>query len=269
MQKIPVKVERRIAAGLKKYQAVFTAAKDRDINESDTVVRIVDFLSEALGFDKYAEITTEYAIRGTYCDLAVKIGPDVKYLIEVKAVGVGLKAAHLRQAFGYAAQEGLEWVVLTNGIHWQVHRMHFEQPVRSELVCALDLLTLSPRSKEAASQFFLLSREGFVKSALDEFREHRNALSPFLIAQVLLSAPLVDRVQRELRRASAGARLSDDEVLAAMTESVIKRDLLAGDAATDAKRRIQRTAKRTLRRRKRKPAAEPPAKGVDQDEQSS
>ncbi len=53
MARIPKKVATRIAAGIRKYQKLFQAAKDRDINESDTVVILTDFLADVLGFDKY------------------------------------------------------------------------------------------------------------------------------------------------------------------------------------------------------------------------
>jgi len=103
------------------------AAKDRDINESDTVVIITDMLSNVFGFDKYAEITSELAIRGTFCDLAIKVDGNVKYLIEVKANGLDLKESHLRQAVGYGAQHGIQWVVLTNGIVWELYKFAFRQ----------------------------------------------------------------------------------------------------------------------------------------------
>ena len=34
---------------------------------------VKDLLAEVFGYDKYAELTSEHAIRGTYCDLAVKV----------------------------------------------------------------------------------------------------------------------------------------------------------------------------------------------------
>ncbi len=130
MATVPARVRDRITAGLKKYPKILEGARDRDVNESDTVVIVNDFLSEVLGFDKYAEITREFSIRGTFCDLAVKVDGKVLYLIEVKAIGLPLKEGHLRQAIGYAASNGVQWVVLTNGAVWNVYRMRFEQPVR-------------------------------------------------------------------------------------------------------------------------------------------
>jgi len=42
------------------------------VSEADTITLVKDLLSEVLGYDKYAELTSEHSIRGTYCDLAIK-----------------------------------------------------------------------------------------------------------------------------------------------------------------------------------------------------
>ena len=106
--KITKKTEDRIKAALPKFQKVLGIAKDRDLNESDTVSIITDILAEVFGYDKYLEVTSELAIRGTYCDLAIKLGDKFQYLIECKAIGTDLKEAHLRQALGYGANKGIE-----------------------------------------------------------------------------------------------------------------------------------------------------------------
>ena len=77
MFKVPSKVEKRIKDSIKKFQPIIISAANSDVNETDTVTVIKDFFSECFGFDKYKELTSEYAIRGTYCDLAVKMGNDV------------------------------------------------------------------------------------------------------------------------------------------------------------------------------------------------
>ena len=56
---VPAKVKDRIAAGLKRYQPILIKARDKDINESDTVTILMDVLADILGYDKYTEITTE------------------------------------------------------------------------------------------------------------------------------------------------------------------------------------------------------------------
>ncbi len=73
MPPVPKKVEERLMAGIKRFQPIIASAKARDLNESDTVFIVTDMLSEVFGYDKYSEITSETAIRGTWCDLAIKL----------------------------------------------------------------------------------------------------------------------------------------------------------------------------------------------------
>ena len=119
--KVTKKTAERIASALPKFQKVLAIAKDRDLNESDTVSIITDMLSEVFGYDKYLEVTSELAIRGTYCDIAVKLDGKYQFLVECKAVGTELKEQHLRQAVGYGANKGVQWIILTNGADWQVN----------------------------------------------------------------------------------------------------------------------------------------------------
>ena len=121
MAKIPSTVAKRLITKVPKFKKILAKAKADDINEADTVAIVADMLEEIFGFDKYEEITREYEIKGTFCDLAIKTNKKIDYLIEAKAIGINLKDIHLKQAINYAANEGIKWVVLTNGINWQVH----------------------------------------------------------------------------------------------------------------------------------------------------
>ena len=98
MAALSKKATERIAAGLKRFQPILTSAKTRDVNESDTVVIVTDVLQEIFGYDKYSEITSEHAIRGTFCDLAVTLDGAMAFLIEVKAIGLELKEQFVKQA---------------------------------------------------------------------------------------------------------------------------------------------------------------------------
>ena len=109
MAALPKKVEERIGAGLKRFQPILASAKARDVNESDTVVIITDLLQEIFGYDKYSEITSEHMIRGTFCDLAIKLDGHLALLIEAKAIGLDLKEQFVKQAVDYAANQGVEW----------------------------------------------------------------------------------------------------------------------------------------------------------------
>ena len=109
---IPKRVSDRLVRGITKFQQVLQIAKDRDVNESDTVSIIKDLLAEVFGYDKYLDVTSEFAVRGTFCDLAIKVENKVEFMIEAKAVGLDLKEGHLRQAIEYGANKGVQWVIL-------------------------------------------------------------------------------------------------------------------------------------------------------------
>src|SRR6476469_7754810 len=95
---ISAKVSTRIATQLKRYQSVLSAIQKKDISEADTVTVINDILADVCGYDKYHEVTSQYAIRGTFVDLAVRVDNDIRFLIEVKAIGIELKDIHVKQA---------------------------------------------------------------------------------------------------------------------------------------------------------------------------
>ena len=176
---IPKKVSERLAAGIRRFQPVLASAKARDVNESDTVIIVTDMLSEVFGYDKYSEITSELCIRGTYCDLAIKLDSKLRFLIECKAIGADLKDSHIKQAVDYAANQGIEWVGLTNGIHWRIYRITFAQPIDSELVEEIDFMSLNPKVTAHLESLYLLAKEGLTKSVLEEYHQQRQAMSRF------------------------------------------------------------------------------------------
>ncbi|MDZ4851265.1 MAG: type I restriction enzyme HsdR N-terminal domain-containing protein [Pirellulaceae bacterium] len=247
MAKVPSKISDRIANGIKRFQPILSSAKSRDVGESDTVTIIVDMLSEIFGYDKYSEITSEHAIRGTYCDLAIKIETALQMLIEVKAIGLELKEAHVKQAVDYAANQGVEWVVLTNGLSWRVYKVTFGKPIGQELVINIDFCGLSGKNTKDLESLFLFCKEGWIKSVLGEYHTQKQALSRFFLGAMILSDPVLAVIRRELKRVSPDVRVEIDEIKAVLTAEVLKREVLEGDNATDAKRKINRAASKQLR----------------------
>lgn len=252
MAKLPAKVSDRIVSGIKRFQPILASAKSRDVGESDTVTIIVDMLSEIFGYDKYAEITSEHAIRGTFCDLATKIDGALQLLIEVKAIGSDLKEAHVKQAIDYAANQGVEWVVLTNGIVWRIYRVTFAKPIGQELVIEFDFVSLNHRNSKDLDSLFLLCKEGWIKSVLGEFHTQKQALSRFFLGALLMSDPVLQLLKRELRRLSPDVRVDTDEILTVLTGEVIKRDVMEGDQAKDAAKKLAKVAAKTLKTKQAK-----------------
>ena len=241
---IPKRVEGRIKSGLKKFRPIIDDARKTDRSEEDTVTIVRDMLAEMLGYDKYRDITGEYQIRGTYCDLAVKVDDKIRFLIEVKAVDRTLKASHLRQATDYAAKEGIEWVILTNGVDWNVRRMVFEQPVRHEHVFTIDILRDDPN---LLNLLYMLSREGAKKRAIKQYHARIRAINRYSLAAAIISEPVLNVIRRELKRASPGVRIETEDVEEAITHEVIKRDVMDSPEVQDAIKRIQKARGRKLR----------------------
>lgn len=260
---VPKKVSDRIASNLKTFQGVLQQQKARDVSEADTVTVVKDLLSEIFGFDKYAELTSEFSIRGTYCDLAIKIEGRLAMLIEVKAIGVELKDQHVKQAVDYASNQGCEWVVLTNGIEWRLYHVLFKKPIDKQEIAVINLLECSPRSEADQEKLYLVTREGFAKSALAEYRDRKDATSRFMLAAIITgSDAVISAVRREVRRVSE--LLVDEETIVRMLrDEVIKRETLEGPQAEAASRRFSKTVSaKSAKEKADEPAATEP-KPVD------
>jgi hypothetical protein len=228
---IPKKVSDRISLNLKRYQAILSDAKSRDISESDTVMILADMLAELLGYKKHIEITTEFAIRGTYVDLAVKVGNDVRFLIEAKAINVDLKDNHIKQTIDYGAHHGIEWVVLTNGAVWQVYKIHFKQPIDKSLIFEVDLLSASPKNAQLLECFGTLSREGFTQSSMTAFFQQQQATSKFSLAALLTSDSVITALKKELKKLSSTIKVDSEFLVTTLQNEVLKRELVDSEEA--------------------------------------
>jgi cellobiose-specific phosphotransferase system component IIB len=245
MIKVPISVINRIAKEIPKYKRILEKAKTRDVNESDTVIIITDILSSVFGFDKFNEITSEHSIKGTYCDLATKLDGEIKYLVEVKAIGISLKENHLSQAVNYGSNSGIQWVILTNGIMWEVHRINFERPITHELVCSFDFSMLSAKNHDDQIKLFLLCKEGASTSAIDKYDYHITQVNKYTIGAISLTEPITNLIRKELRRISPGLRVTTEEIHGILESEVIKREVIEGDSFIIACKRIKKSSKKT------------------------
>jgi hypothetical protein len=247
MASIPKKVAERLVSGLKRYQPILAAAKARDVGETDTVTIIKDMLADVFGYDKYSELTSEYAIRGTFCDLAVKLDGKLSTLIEVKAIGIDLKEQHVKQAVDYAANQGVDWVLLTNGNRWCVYHVLFTRPIQTELVVDIDFSVLSARSDADIELLYLWCKEGWQRSALGDFHTQKQALSRFFLGAMVLSDSVLDVIRRELRRVSPDVRIDTEQIRSVLANEVIKREVMEGEKAEVAKKKISKALSKASR----------------------
>lgn len=240
MLKIPKKVLDRWPATVKSLVAVAISHKTRDVSEADTVTLVKDMLADVFGYDKYNELTSEQQIRGTFCDLAVKIDGKIRVLIEVKAAALSLNEAHLRQAINYGAHEGIEWIVLTNALEWRLYRIKFGQPIEYELVSSFCIADVNLKNEEDQRRLFLLCREGITSDAMGLYHQHISVLNKFTVAQVVLGEPVVSVVRRELRRLFPELKIESEAIVELLNNEILKREVLDGEKVKDAQQRIRK-----------------------------
>lgn len=246
--KIAKKTQDRLTSGLKRYQLIVRKLAERDISEADTVTVIKDMLTDIFGYDKYAELTSEQQIRGTFCDLAIRVEGKIHYLAEVKSAGTTLNDNHLRQAVNYGAHQGIEWIILTNAIIWKVYRIKFGQPIDWEEVYCFDMGALSTRSQDDLGKLFMLCRESISSDALEAYHRQAQILNRFVLAELLQNDAIVGVLRKEIRRLFDGMKVSDEELRILLTNDIIKRDALDGDAPKAAKALVKK-AEGTLARK--------------------
>ncbi|HEY0001608.1 MAG TPA: type I restriction enzyme HsdR N-terminal domain-containing protein [Actinoplanes sp.] len=192
----------RVRAAVRRFGKPLTDLVARDANEGDTRLLVTDFLCDGLGYDKYEDLTTEYQVKGEFADYGVRIDKQLVAFIEVKRCATKLNAKHLRQVEMYAVNEGVEWMVLTNGQVWQVYHLTAGLPVVIDLALEVDLLgDGGPAHK--ADALFPLSKEAFKRRLIDDLWRAKAATSPKSLASVLLSDVVLEAARKELRRQTA------------------------------------------------------------------
>jgi hypothetical protein len=169
-------------------------------------------------------------------------------LIEVKAIGLDLKDQHVKQAVDYAANQGVDYVLLTNGLRWRVYNVTFTKPINQELIIDIDFCGLNPRSASDIECVYMLCKEGWVKSVLGDYQTQKQALSRFFLGALLVSDPILEVVRRELRRVSPDVRIEKDQIKTVLTNEVIKREVIDGEQAEGARKKVARSAKKSLRK---------------------
>lgn len=255
MFNIPRKFTDRVLKSVPKFQKVLKLAKDRDVNESDTVSIINDILGEVFGFDKYLEVTSELLIRGTYCDLAIKIEDVIHFLIECKAIGIELKDAHLKQAIDYGANKGIQWVMLTNGLKWNIYKIRFEQPINYDLVFSFDFDTIDIKNDKDLEILYVLSKEGLEKNAREELYNKTQCINKYVIGNLILSDNVILNIRKELRKFVGDIKIEADEILEIIKAEIIKREIIDSEQASLVQDKLKKYYKKLERQSRPKEKA--------------
>ncbi len=237
---VPINFKKRVFVNLKKYQKIVERASDRDLNESDTSLIIADIICDLLGYDKYTDITTEEEIQGTYCDYAVMQKGKIKIIIEVKAIGIELKDIHVKQAIDYAANKGVNWVILTNGKIWRIYRVSFSKPICKELVTEIDFTQLNTRKENDLLSLYSISKDGLNKMILSDYYEQKQTTNKYVLGKILLDDEVIQAVRRKLRKSFPKITTKNEEIKEALKSEVIKREIFESDESKLATRKVKK-----------------------------
>lgn len=243
-------LDKHTANHLARFATAFREARERGANESDTVMYLVKFFEEVLGYDALrGEISKELAIKDRYCDLALRIDGTVRVLVEVKAASQkALVAKHIEQAENYASRSGIPWVLLTNGIEWQLYHLTFNEGegIAHDLAFAANLLEEIEKSDEGFwSKLEILTRAGVKAGALDDFWFQKKILSPASLVRVLFHEDVLKLIRRALRK-EADAMLDINDVFRAVRDILSKEALAeAGDLGIVKRRKRRKKVQKT------------------------
>lgn len=203
---------------LKSYKKIYLGKKNSELDESATRIMVNNFLSIVLGYTELEEIKTEYAIRGTYADYVIESDRKKHFIVEVKAISLNLSDKHLRQALNYGANEGIEWIVLTNGRQWQLYRIIFSKPIREKQIFDFDLSDLS-QLKKSVDMMFYLTKRNVEKGNLENLWSRFQALEPQELAKRLYNEDIIRLFKRSLKQ-KTGLLFSNQDVLDSIYELV-------------------------------------------------
>jgi predicted type IV restriction endonuclease len=184
--------------------------------EADTRLLVVDVMT-ALGWDKTVDLTGESRVRGDAMDYLLKVDGVGVAALEVKSSSVPLKEKHLRQVEKYAADSGFEWMILTNGHHWQLYHLTFNRPLVIDLISEIDLFDDLKKTPVILESLLIFSKESFSKKFVAAKWRARIATAPEQLRTVLLSKEVVNAFRKELRKKS-GQLLPLDETVRVLRE---------------------------------------------------
>ncbi|HBT96049.1 MAG TPA: hypothetical protein DEB24_08280 [Coriobacteriia bacterium] len=225
------KVLDRIKSEMRKANRILEKARTEGFGEADTRTIVMDILVAMLGWDKYHNLTAESSIGGGYADILIKKkdAKDNDYIyavIEIKKVGLRLNENHLRQARDYARNEGIPWVVLTNGNDWQVYyleptKKHNKTAPEPFLVLSVSINDESMKPQQKSELFYLLSEEASRKEELEQWCKKAKAVSAESLIKRLFTKEVIDKIRLGVKR-ETGASFTNEEIAGFMLERIVR-----------------------------------------------
>lgn len=199
---------------LKEYKKRYLRKEFTKLDESATRIMTNYFLTDILGYKELEEIKTEYRVRSEYADYVVQVKRKKHFVVEVKSIDIDLSEKHLRQSLSYAANEGIDWILLLNGRQIELYRVNFGKPVTTTLIYKIDLMN-NEQLKSAPEKLWFLTKKAVERGELEEFWKRTNALQPENLAKLLYSEDIAKKLRAELK-SSTGIYFPLEDVVSSL-----------------------------------------------------
>lgn len=203
---------------LKNYKKKYLRKEFNKLNEADTRIMTNSFLTEILGYRELEEIKTEYRIKSEYADYVIQLKRKKHFVVEVKSIELDLNEKHLRQSLAYAANEGIDWIVLLNGREIQLYRVNFGKPISTTLIFQIDLLDKDD-FKKCPELIWNLTKKAVERGELEVFWKRANALDPANLAKLVYSEEIVRRLRNDLKE-ETGIYFQVEDVAASLCQII-------------------------------------------------
>ena len=200
---------KEFARKLKTYSKQYLLKQYSELDESATRLMINNLLTTVLGYKELDEIKTEYRIRGEYADYIIQTNRKKQFVVEVKAIQLDLSEKHLRQSVAYAANEGIDWIILTNGKFIEVYRVIFGKPITTKKIYGFDL---TKQLNESVNYLYYLTKKSVMRNELNDFYARFKALEPNTLANNLYSKEVI-RFLKKVLKYKTGLYFSEDDIL--------------------------------------------------------
>lgn len=253
MANIPKKVYERISSKLKEIQKKSKKAMELDISEAQTVSGVIKpFLTDLLGYDEFEDLTDQYCVRGTFCDICIKANGKPYIMVEAKAANVTLKDMHIKQAKDYGINSGAQWIILTNGTEWQIYKIIFKQPVTEELIMSFNINELNQKKEEDILKLFYICKEAIAKSEINNLYAEKMATNKYIIGNLLFKNESINFIKKELKKLFPDVSISPELIISILKNEIIRRDLQEAPEAIDARKQIDKTEKKIAKEKAKK-----------------
>ena len=182
-----------------------------DLDESATRLMVNTLLTEVFGYTELEDIKTEYRIRGEYADYVIQLKRKKHFIVEVKAIQLDLNEKHLRQSVNYAANEGVDWVILTNGKQIELYKVIFGKPISTRKIFSFDFEDKED-FKKMPEFLIYLTKTSVLKNELETFWKRVEALEPIQLSNNLYSIEVVKFLKKVLKT-KTGLTFGENDIL--------------------------------------------------------